>query len=146
MNGLANRCARKTIVVTALLVMGSLAPSVSSAFATPATTGQTRVIVTLAVPESAPDASVAIGQTTDALLATLPADDYTVVNRPYVLPFLTLSVGTSAMSVLRSSSLVASLERDGTVSAVSAPRGGNKRKCKTHGTRAKTCKKARKAR
>jgi hypothetical protein len=141
------RSVQKTLLIAALLVVGSLF-TVTGADAATGSNGQTRVIVTLAVPESAPDAQAAIAQTTDALLASLPVGDYTVVNRPTVLPYLTLSVGTSAMSVLQSSGLVASVERDATVSASSSKSKGARR-CKkvtlSNGTVVRMCKKSRTA-
>lgn len=122
-----NSSVRKLLLAAAVLVLSSLLP-VTSASALPAAATQSRVIVKLALPPEADATS--IYQATDSLLAVLPVGDYTVVNRPSTLPYLTLSAGASAMSVLRSSSLVASIERDGTVSAVS-------RSCKK---RARACK------
>lgn len=117
-----------TAVVFALLAFASIRPATASG-----ADGQdrTRVIVTLAVVEA--DASAeTIALAADALLAILPVDDYTLVNRPNVLPYLTLSAGPSALSVLQSSGLVAHLERDGAVSAASGKGKSKpkKRKCK----------------
>lgn len=141
------RSVQKTLLIAALIVVGSLF-AVTGADAATGSSDQTRVIVTLAVPESAPDAQTAVNQATDNLLASLPAGDYTVVNRPTVLPYLTLSVGTSAMSVLQSSGLVASVERDATVSA-SSSRSKRARRCKKvtlrDGTVVRMCKKSRTA-
>ena len=145
-DGFVKYPSQKFLLIGALLVVSALLP-VAGASAAPTAANQTRVIVTLAVPQSHPDASAAIAQTTDALLATLPAGDYTVINRPSVLPYLTLSTGASAMSVLRSSGLVAAIERDGTVSS-SKVSGKGKRKCKVltlgNGSIVKMCKKAKK--
>lgn len=136
------RSIQKTLLVAALLLACSLIP-VTSASAASAATDQTRVIVMLAVS----DASITNMQAADALLASLPAGDYTVINRPNTLPYLTLSAGASAMSVLQSSGLVASVERDGAVSASSSARGGSSRKrCKKvtlrDGSVVQMCKKA----
>ncbi|MBI4897314.1 MAG: hypothetical protein HY827_02985 [Actinobacteria bacterium] len=141
------RTVQKTLLIAALCAVGSLF-TVTGADAATGSNGQTRVIVTLAVPESAPDAQTAVNQATNDLLAALPAGDYTVVNRPTVLPYLTLSVGTSAMSVLQSSGLVASIERDATVSA-SSSKGKRARHCKKvtlrDGSVVRMCKKTRTA-
>ena len=135
---------KKALFVAAVMVIGSLLP-VTAASAAPAD-AQTRVIVTLATSDSAPG-SDAIATATDALLATLPSGDYTLINRPTSLPYLTLSAGASAMSVLQSSSLVASIESDGTVSKAAAA-GEAKKKCKRvkrKGKKVKVCKKTKPA-
>lgn len=136
-----NHPLNKLLLVAAVLVVSSLLP-VTGASAASTAAGQTRVIVKLAVSDTAPDRVAAITQTTDGLLASLPAGDYSVVYRPSVLPYLTLSAGPSALSVLQSSSLVASVERDEVVSAATT----SKRKCKKvrlgNGTVVKLCKKS----
>lgn len=133
---------RKILFVAAVLVISSLLP-VTAASASPAGE-QTRVIVKLAVPNSAPES---VATTTDALLASLPAGDFTLINRSTSLPYLTLSSGKSAMSVLQSSSLVASIEVDGTVSKAAAA-SKSKTKCKRvkrKGKKVKVCKKTKPA-
>ncbi|MFY9468635.1 MAG: hypothetical protein WAP37_00740 [Solirubrobacterales bacterium] len=104
---------------------------------------KTQVIVTLAVP-TAPagaDQSATIAQTADALLATLPAGSYTVVNRPGVLPFVTLTVSRAAAAVLKTSSLVTAYEVDKTVSASHTKRKCKVVKLKDGKTKVKMCKK-----
>lgn len=136
----------KLLLVAAVLVVGSLLP-VTGASAASTAAGQTRVIVQLAVSDSAPDRAAAIAQVTDGLLASLPAGDYSVVYRPSALPYLTLSAGPSVMSVLQSSSLVVSVENDEAVSAAASKRA--KRKCKKvrlgDGSLVKLCKKVKKS-
>lgn len=134
----------KLLLVAAVLVVSSLLP-VTGASAASTATGQNRVIVKLAVSDTAPDPTAAITQVTDGLLASLPVGDYSVVYRPSVLPYLTLSAGPSAMSVLQSSNLVASIERDEVVSATTT----SKRKCKRvrlgDGSLVRLCKKSKKS-
>ena len=126
---------KKLLLFTALLAVAALLPAAAASAAQPV---QTRVIVTLVVPEATAgaDPSTAISEATEALLATLPGGDYTVTNRYTVMPFVALTAGASTLSVLQQSSLVAAIERDGTVSAAPAPA-----KCKT----VKASKKHRKA-
>lgn len=135
---------KKALFVAAIMVIGSLLP-VTAASADPADS-QTRVIVTLATADAAPS-SETIATITENLLGTLPTGDYTVINRPVALPYLTLSVGASAMSVLQSSSLVASIERDETVSkAASAAKTKTKcKRVKRKGKKVKVCKKVKAA-
>lgn len=126
------------------MVICSLLP-VTAASAAPAD-AQTRVIVKLATSDSAPS-SESIAVATNALLASLPAGDFTLINRSTSIPYLTLSAGASAMSVLQSSSLVASIERDGTVSkAASASKTKTKcKRVKRKGKKVKVCKKVKAA-
>lgn len=130
----------KSLFVAAILVIGSLLP-VTAASDAPSD-AQSRVIVTLAAPDSAPGA---VATTTDALLASLPAGDFTLINRSATLPFLTLSVGQSAMSVLQSSSLVASIEADGTVSKAASAAKTKCKRVKRKGKKVKVCKKVKQA-
>ncbi|MBI5310644.1 MAG: hypothetical protein HZB14_06410 [Actinobacteria bacterium] len=132
----------KALFVAAVLAISSLLP-VTAASAAPPADAQTRVIVTLATPDSAPG-SDSIPARVDALLATLPAGGFRVINRPTTLPYLTLSVGTPAMSVLQSSGLVASIERDGTVSKAASGETRCKR-VKRKGKKVKVCKKTKPA-
>ena len=131
---------KNILFVAAVLVISSLLP-VTAASASP-TGEQTRVIVKLAVPDSAPES---VATTTDALLASLPAGDFTLINRSTSLPYLTLSSGKSAMSVLQSSGLVASIEVDGTVSKAAAASKTKCKRVKRNGKKVKVCKKTKPA-
>jgi hypothetical protein len=124
--------ARKLSILITVIVGCALLPTSSASAATTAKPAQVRVIVTLALPAQAPgsDTGAAIAQATDALLALLPANDYSVTNRYTVMPYVALSAGPvtrSLLSVLQSNGLVAAVEKDKTVAAASS----SKSKCKT---------------
>lgn len=97
---------------------------------------QKRVIVELAVPGG--NSSSEIAAVTDELLGSLPAGSYTLLNRYVTLPYVALSAGPSALSVLRQSDLVVSVYDDGVVSAAA-----KHKKCKRHGKSKKTCRSGR---
>lgn len=121
----------KIIALTALAA--AFAAPGAAAASTPA--GHERVIVSLAVAE--PTAATIAG-TTDQLLASLPAGEYTLLNRFTAVPNVNLTVSAAGRAALEASALVAAIERDGTVRAAA------KRKCKTYttstGTKIRICK------
>ncbi|MFY9487076.1 MAG: hypothetical protein WAP35_00055 [Solirubrobacterales bacterium] len=133
---------RKTLLLAVTVLATCVLLPVSSAAAAPSP-AKTRVIVTLNVDAAvaAVDQSAAIAQSTDALLAVMPAGTFEVINRPVALPYLTLAVSPHALSVLKTSGLVTAVEADKTVSAST-----KKKKCKTvklkDGSKVKMCKKA----
>jgi hypothetical protein len=122
---------KKLLVISLFAAFAVLLPAAGADAAAPA---QQRVIVQLNLAEGA--APEQIAATTDALLALLPAGSFTLNNRYSALPYVALSAGPLALSVLQQSGLVASVFRDEVVAAASkAPA-----KCK-HGKHAKkSCK------
>lgn len=115
---------RRNILLLAASAVVALSLSCVSGAAAAPVAKKTRVIVTLAV---ASTDSAAITQTTDTLLAALPAGDYKVDNRFLTMPMITLTVGRVSLTALKLNPLVASVEKDTTVSA-----SGDKVKCKTY--------------
>lgn len=93
-----------------------------------------RVIAELALPYNAAPSQIAA--TTDQLLASLPTGDYSVNNRYSTLPYVALSAGPSALSVLQQSDLVAAVHSDRVVSAAKRKAGKKAKKSK------KSCKKS----
>jgi hypothetical protein len=114
---------KKLLLITVLAAAAALVPA-AAANAAAAPAGQQRLIVTLALPANA--TTEQITSTTNSLLASLPAGDYTLNNTYSTLPYVALSAGPSALSVLQQSGLVAAIASDGVVSASSTAT-----KCKT---------------
>lgn len=112
---------KKLLIITVLAAVAAIVPATANAAAAP--TAQPRYIVTLAVAPTA--TSVEITSATDLLLASLPAGDFILNNRYSTLPYVALSAGPSALSVLQQSGLVTAITSDGVVTASSTT------KCKT---------------
>lgn len=124
---------KKLLVISLIAAFAALLPAVGASAAAPE---QQRVIAQLNLVEGASPEQIAA--TTDALLASLPADSFTLNNRYSTLPYVALSAGSQALSVLQHSDLVASIYRDGVVTAASK----NSKKCKSAKKKSKkTCKK-----
>ena len=123
---------KKLLVISLIAAFAALLPAVGASAAAPE---QQRVIAQLNLAEGA--SSEQIAATTDALLGSLPAGSFTLNNRYSTLPYVALSAGPQALSVLQQSGLVASIYRDGVVTAASK----KPKKCK-HGKKhaKKTCK------
>jgi hypothetical protein len=124
---------KKLLVITVFAAFAALLPAVGASAAAPE---QQRVIAQLNLAEGASPAQIAA--TTDALLGSLPADSFTLNNRYSTLPYVALSAGPQALSVLQHSDLVVTIYRDGVVTAASK----QSTKC-NHGKKhsKKTCKK-----
>jgi hypothetical protein len=124
---------KKLLVITVFAAFAAILPAVGASAAAPE---EQRVIAQLNLVEGASPAQIAA--TTDALLGSLPADSFTLNNRYSTLPYVALSAGPQALSVLQHSDLVASIYRDGVVTAAATKKPKN---CK-HGKHAKkACKK-----
>jgi hypothetical protein len=124
---------KKLLVISLIAAFAALLPAVGASAAAPE---QQRFIAQLNLAEGASPEQIAA--TTDALLASLPAGSYTLNNRYSTLPYVALSAGPLALSVLQQSDLVVSIYRDGVVTAAST---GSK-KCKHAKKHAKkSCKK-----
>lgn len=121
----------------ALFALTAACIAVIPAAGASAAPAQQRLIVQLALPAGA--APEQISAATDQLLASLPAGSYKLNNRYGTLPYVALSAGPIALSVLQQSDLVASLYSDGVVSAASKPAKKCKRGKKKHAKNA--CKK-----
>lgn len=117
---------KKLLLIALLAAFAAVLPVAgASAAAAP----QKRVIAELNLAAGAtPDQ---ISAATDTLLAALPAGSYTLNNRYSTLPYVALSAGPDALSVLQHSDLVAGVYDDGVVTAASKTK-----KCK-HGHHAK---------
>lgn len=125
----------KKLVPLALLAAFVAFAATSVANAAPV--AKQRVIVELNVPAGATPAE--ISSATDAVLSLLPAGSFDVNNRYSTLPYVAISAGPTALSVLRASDLVVGISSDGVVSAASS-----KKKCKT-GKKSKKHKKSKKS-
>ena len=124
---------KKLLVISLIAAFAALLPAVGASAAAPE---QQRFIAQLNLAEGA--SSEQIAATTDALLASLPAGSYTLNNRYSTLPYVALSAGPLALSVLQQSDLVVSIYRDGVVTAAST----GPKKCKHAKKHAKkSCKK-----
>lgn len=126
----------KKLVLIALISAFAVVLPATGAAAAPE---QQRVIAELALPAGATPEQIA--SATDALLGSLPAGTYTLNNRYSTLPYVALSAGPIALSVLQQSGLVAAIHSDGVVSAASKPKKKCKRGKKKHAKKA--CKKTR---
>lgn len=123
---------KKLLVISLIAAFAAILPAVGASAAAPE---QQRVIAQLNLVEGASPEQIAA--TTDALLASLPADSFTLNNRYSTLPYVALSAGSQALSVLQHSDLVASIYRDGVVTAASK----KSKKCKSAKKKSKkTCK------
>ena len=123
---------KKLLAISLIAAFAAILPAVGASAAAPE---QQRVIAQLNLAEGASPEQIAA--TTDALLGSLPAGSFTLNNRYSTLPYVALSAGPQALSVLQQSGLVASIYRDGVVTAASK----KSKKCK-HGKHSKkTCKK-----
>lgn len=125
---------KKLVLIAVIAAFAALLPA-SGASAAPA---QERVIAQLNLADGASPEQIAAA--TDALLAQLPAGSYAVNNRYSTLPYVALSAGPQALSVLRQSGLVVAVYDDGVVSAATASKS---KKCKRGKKAKKTCKKHR---
>jgi hypothetical protein len=125
---------KKLLLIALIAAAAALLPAAGASAAAPQ---KQRVIAELNLaPGATPEQ---ISAATDALLASLPADSYSLNNRYSTLPYVALSAGSEALSVLKQSDLVANVYSDGVVSASSSAK-----KCKhgKHGHHTnKTCKK-----
>ncbi|MBJ7354682.1 MAG: hypothetical protein JHC98_07645 [Thermoleophilaceae bacterium] len=123
---------KKLLAISLIAAFAALLPAVGASAAAPE---QQRVIAQLNLAEGASPEQIAA--TTDALLASLPAGSFNLNNRYSTLPYVALSAGPQALSVLQHSDLVASIYRDGVVSAAAK----KPKKCK-HAKKPskKTCK------
>lgn len=130
---------KKILVISILAAFAAILPAGASA-AEPA---QQRVIAQLNLAKSA--APEQIAATTDALLGALPAGSFSVNNRYSTLPYVALSAGPQALSVLQQSDLVVAVYRDGVVTAASKKtkkcKGAKKKSKKTCKTKSPTKKK-----
>lgn len=122
---------KKLVLIALVSALAAILPA-AGASAAPAT--QARVIVELNAGLNA--TPVQIASTTDAVLSTLPTGSFTVNNRYSTLPYVALSAGPTALSVLRASGLVVAIHDDEVVSAAS-----KKKKCKA-GKKSKKSKKS----
>jgi hypothetical protein len=124
---------KKLLVISLLAAFAAFLPAAGASAAEPA---QQRVIAQLNLAEGA--APEQIAATTDALLGALPAGSFSVNNRYSTLPYVALSAGPLALSVLQQSDLVVAIYRDGVVTAASK----KTKKCKGAKKKSKkTCKK-----
>lgn len=103
---------KKLVLIALVAALAAVLPA-ATAGAAPAP--QQRVIV-----EFNPELSTA-----DAVLSLLPTGSFVVNNRYSTLPYVAISAGPTALSVLRASGLVVGIYSDGAVSAASP-----KKKCK----------------
>ena len=123
---------KKLLAISLIAAFAAILPAVGASAAAPE---QQRVIAQLNLAEGASPEQIAA--TTDALLGSLPAGSFTLNNRYSTLPYVALSAGPQALSVLQQSGLVATIYRDEVVTAASS----KPKKCK-HGKHSKkTCKK-----
>ncbi|MBI2692395.1 MAG: hypothetical protein HYX29_10690 [Solirubrobacterales bacterium] len=126
---------KKLLVISLLAAFAAILPAAGASAAEPA---QQRVIAQLNLAEGA--APEQITATTDALLRALPNGSFSVNNRYSTLPYVALSAGPLALSVLQQSDLVVAIYRDWVVTAASQRtkkcNGAKKKKKKTK----KTCK------
>lgn len=127
---------KKLVLIAVIAAFAALLPA-SGASAAPA---QERVIAQLNLADGASPEQIAAA--TDALLAQLPAGSYAVNNRYSTLPYVALSAGPQALSVLRQSGLVVAVYDDGVVSAATASKTKNP---KTKNPKSKKCKRGKKA-
>lgn len=111
---------KKLVLIALLAAFAAVLPVAGAG----AASSEQRVIAELALPTGATPAQIATA--TDDLLASLPAGSYTLNNRYSTLPYVALSAGPIALSVLQQSGLVAALHSDGVVSAASK----KSKKCK----------------
>lgn len=111
---------KKLVLIALLAAFAAVIPAAGAGAVTP----EQRVIAQLALPGDATPEQIAAA--TDDLLASLPAGSYTLNNRYSTLPYVALSAGPIALSVLQQSNLVAGVFSDGVVSAASK----NTKKCK----------------
>ncbi|MGK2877314.1 MAG: hypothetical protein ACSLFF_01860 [Solirubrobacterales bacterium] len=124
---------KKLLIIALFAAFAAILPAAGASAAAPA---QQRLIAQLNLAEGATPEQITA--TTDALLAALPAGSFSVSNRYSTLPYVALSAGPQALSVLRQSDLVAGVYSDGVVTAASKKSKeckGVKKKSK------KTCKK-----
>ncbi|MGH2958294.1 MAG: hypothetical protein ACRDKE_01710 [Solirubrobacterales bacterium] len=124
---------KKLLLISLIAAFAVFLPAAGASAAAPA---QQRVIAQLNVPADA--APEQIAATTDALLGALPLGSFSVNNRYSTLPYVALSAGPLALSVLQQSGLVVAIYRDEVVTAASKPK-----KCKSSKKKQakKTCKK-----
>jgi hypothetical protein len=121
---------KKLLVIALLATFVATLPAAGASAAAPE---QQRYIAQLNLAEGTSPEQIAA--TTDALLGSLPAGSFTLNNRYSTLPYVALSAGSKALSVLQQSDLVVAIYRDGVVTAASSSK-----KCK-HGKKSKkTCK------
>lgn len=113
-----------------ITVFAALALSVPVTSANAAAPAAERVIVELALPAASNGEQISAA--TDNLLGSLPVGSYTVNNRYSTLPFVALSADASAMGVLRTSTLVTAIHRDGVVSAAASSGAKGAKKCKKY--------------
>jgi hypothetical protein len=126
---------KKLLLIALLAAVAAFLPAAGASAAAPA---QQRVIAELNL---APGATAEqISAATDALLASLPAGSYSLNNRYSTLPYVALSAGSDALSVLQHSGLVANVYSDGVVTAASKP-GKKCKKSKKSKHAKKACKK-----
>lgn len=121
----------KKLVLIALLAAFAVVLPATGATAAPS---EQRVIAELAMPAGATPEQIA--SATDALLASLPVGTYTLNNRYSTLPYVALSAGPIALSVLQQSGLVAAVYSDGVVSADAKKKKKFKRAKKKHSKKA----------
>jgi hypothetical protein len=127
---------KKLLAIAVIAAVAAIAPAAAEAAApTPQ-----RVIVQLNAPANAtPEQITAL---TDTVLALLPASSFTVNNRYSTLPYVALSAGPTALSVLKQSGLVVSVYDDEVVSATAASSSKKGKNCKKPGKKSKKpCKK-----
>jgi hypothetical protein len=123
---------KKLLAISLLAAFAAILPAVGASAAEPA---QQRVIAQLNLAEGATPEQIAA--TTDALLGSLPNGSFSANNRYSTLPYVALSAGLPALSVLQQSDLVVAVYRDGVVTAASK----KSKKCKSAKKKSKkTCK------
>jgi hypothetical protein len=124
---------KKLLVISLLAAFAAFLPAVGASAAAPE---QQRVIAQLNLAEGASPEQIAT--TTDALLGSLPVGSFSVNNRYSTLPYVALSAGPLAQSVLQQSDLVVAVYRDEVVTAASKKSKKCKSAKKKHSK--KTCK------
>jgi hypothetical protein len=126
---------KKLLLIALLAAIAAILPAAGAS----AAPQQQRVIAELNLASGATPEQISAA--TDALLAALPAGSYSLNNRYSTLPYVAISAGQEALSVLQHSDLVAHVYSDGVVTAASTTK--KSKKCKTGKHAKKTCKKNR---
>jgi hypothetical protein len=121
---------KKLLAIALIAAFAALLPAAGASAAAPT---QQRYIAQLNLAEGASPEQIAA--TTDALLGSLPAGSFNLNNRYSTLPYVALSAGPQALSVLQQSDLVVAIYRDGVVTAASTSK-----KCKHAKHAKKSCK------
>jgi hypothetical protein len=106
---------KKLLAISLFATFVAILPAAGASAATPV---QQRYIAQLNLAEGASTEQIAA--TTDALLGSLPTGSFTLNNRYSTLPYVALSAGPLALSVLQQSDLVVAIYRDGVVTAASS--------------------------